>query len=446
MVAGFGGMLFLIIAVGLIGMQQIQGLSAVVSHLAKINIPMQNAVFEMKSSNSKYAMAIRNYMFWRSAKYLDAAAVAEKLNVAETASGNFDRNLAFYSSLVPAPSVKEWVEAVRLGQNQLRQIGTNIIVLIGGMEKAVTPETKKRADEAINKQLMDFENKLFWIDAFLDSPIQRYNMAEIDKQLAIAETGRRRSIVFLTWSLVIGLGLGAQTAYLIYRQSKREREHRELLWRKVIRLEEEERNNLSLQIHDQMGQDLSALKIFLGLVDREMPEAMQEQKEKIDKAKKILDALIGKTHNISELLRPPELDDLGLVDSIGALIMQYTEMTGAEHVFVKPKDEINLPPDYSLVLYRVVQEALTNIAKHSSAKKVEVFLEKKDDAIALMVTDDGVGFDSEFYLKSPRRRKEDKLRLGLQGLKERIELLGGSLRVHSQPGQGTQLKVLLPTV
>ena len=445
MAVGFGGLLFLIIAIGLIGIQQIQDLSRVVAHLAKTDIPLQNAVLEMKSSNGKYAMGIRNYMFWKSARYLEAASVADQLNLAHQASQNFDKCLAFYAAHTPSGQPRQWGQTVRLAQNQLLAIGTAITQLIDGMDKAA-PESRKRMEETLSRKLMDFESKLFWIDAFLDKPLQQFNLAEIDRQLNIAEKGRQRSVLLLTWSLCIGLGLGVQTALLIYLRSRREAEHRELLWRKVVTVEEEERNNLSLQIHDQMGQDLSALKIFLGLVARDIPPESEEQKERIDRAKKILDALMNKTHNISELLRPPELADLGLIESIGGLVLQYQEMTGAHYNYVKPSEDFSLSLEYNLVLYRVVQEALTNIAKYSNAKNVEVVLSEREDGVYLSVADDGVGFDSQEYLSRPTRRREDKAKLGLQGLRERIELLGGSLRIHSQPGQGTRLEVLLPTI
>ncbi|MFH0940357.1 MAG: sensor histidine kinase [Candidatus Omnitrophota bacterium] len=432
MVAGFLGLLFLIIAVGLIGIRQIENLSSVVSYLAKTDMPMQNAVLEMKSSNSKYAMGIRNYMFWRSAKYLEAASVAQKLDLVRLASANFDKHLAFYALHAELAQEREWVRIVRESETELRKTGDTIIAMID------------KAEGDINKHLMDFEGKLFQIDAYLDDPLQKSVLSAIDNQLAVAETGKRRSVVLLWWSLLVGLLLGAQTAYLIYRRSKREQEHRELLWRQVIRVEEEQRNNLSLQIHDQMGQDLSALKIYLGLLERDLAPEMKEQKERIEKTKKILDGLMDKTHNISELLRPPELDDLGLSESIAALILQYKEMTGNNYNYERLGQDALLSPEHSLILYRVVQEALTNIAKYSEAKNVEVSLEKKDDLVALIVSDDGKGFDYDEYLRRPGRRKDDKIKIGLQGLRERIELIGGVLRVYSKPGQGTKLEVTLP--
>lgn len=445
MVLGFGGLLLLIIVIGLIGIQQIRDLSAVVTRLARMDIPLQNAVGDMKSSNSKYAIGIRSYIFWKSARYLDAASVVEKLNLVRSASDGFDRDIAFYASLADKSQQREWIRTVRASQAQLRKIGEEIIKLSDVADQA--DEVKKlEAESAINKKLMDFESKLFQIDAFLDDPFQKHNLREIEAQLVMAEEGKVRSVSFLIWSLLIALGLGSQTAFLTYRRSKKDSEHRELLARTVIKVEEEEKNNLSMQIHDQMGQDLSALKIYLGLIGRDLAAEEAEQRGRIEKTKKILDGLMQKTHNISEILRPPEIDDLGLLESIGALIVQYQELTGSRIEFVRPPGEIKLSAEYSLVIYRVVQEALTNVAKYSKAKNVSVSVRQKGRHIFLAVMDDGSGFDLGSYLNRPLRRKDDKQRLGLQGLRERIELFGGRLMIHSRPGQGTRLQVELPAV
>lgn len=432
----------MVIAVGIIGIAQIQDLSRAISRLANVHIPLQNAVFEMKSANSQYAMGIRNYMFWRGAKYLDAAVAAGKLDIVRTASENFDRQLSFYASLVTSPEQEAWVEAVRRSQQELRQAGGKIMAMADRAE-AGRGEDKKASEDALSKHLMDFESRLFQLDAFLDDPLQKFNLNQIDRQLDAAEAGRARSVSLLVWSMAIGLFLGAQTAFLIYMRSRREKERRETLMRKVIKLEEEERNNLSSQVHDQMGQDLSALKIYLGLIDKDLPIELKEPREKIEKTKKILDGLMEKTHNISELLRPPELDDLGLVESIAALIVRYEEMTDIRYSYKRPPEEIKLSVEYSLTLYRVVQEALTNIVKHSGAKNTEVFLEKSGDIVRLSVCDDGVGFDYASFLKKTLRRKEDKTRLGLHGLRERIELLGGKFDITAQPGRGTRFEVVL---
>jgi signal transduction histidine kinase len=444
MVLGFGGILFLIAAIGLVGVGQIESLSRVVAHLARIDIPLQNAVQDMKSSNSRYATGIRNYIFWKSAKYLEAASVAEKNKLMKSATEAFDRGISYYVSAAASPETKEWVRTLRLNEAQLRAMGDEIMASADAADGVASAADKKEIEENISTKLMDFESKLYQIEGYLDDPIQKRNLVEIDRQLSRAEADRARSVALLAWSLLVALSLGAWTAFLTYRRAKRDSEHRELLCRTVIKVEEEEKNNLSMQIHDQMGQDLSALKIYLSLIERDLSAEQNEQRDRIDKTKKILDALMAKAHNISEILRPPELDDLGLIESVGALILQYEELTGCRIGFTKPEHNQPLSPEYALVLYRVVQEALTNVAKYSKAKNVEVALKFKGSSVSLAVIDDGTGFDYGAYLKKPARRKDDKAKLGLQGLKERIELFGGRLSIESKPDRGTRLSVEMP--
>ena len=112
MVLGFGGLLSLVAAIGLIGVRQIEMLNSTVTHLARVDIPLQNAVQEMKSSNNKYAIGIRSYIFWKSARYLDAAAVA-KTDIAKEATQSFGRNIAFYASMSTTAEQRDWVSTAR---------------------------------------------------------------------------------------------------------------------------------------------------------------------------------------------------------------------------------------------------------------------------------------------------------------------------------------------
>lgn len=153
--------------------------------------------------------------------------------------------------------------------------------------------------------------------------------------------------------------------------------------------------------------------------------------------------MLDKSHNISEMLRPPELDYLGLTESIDNLIHEHRKITGCNYVYHKPSEKLALEAEDSLELYRITQEALTNIAKHSHAKNVEVSLNRKGSSVYLRIQDDGVGFDYDDYSKRPRRRMEDKLKLGLQGLRERMELLGGVLKIKTAPSKGTKIEAEL---
>ena len=438
---GFSALLFLMVAIGGIGIFQIQFLSKSVDDLGKYYFPLQKAALEMRIDNSLYAMGIRNYIFWRSARYLEAAKDAANQEAINAARIGFQRQLASYSSFARTARQRQWIERVRVLEQELYGIGKKIIDSVNRLENTGGIQRRK-IEDTINKLVMVFENKLYKIDEFIDGNMQKTNLKAVEEQLRLAELAKERAIRLLIWSLILGLGLGGETAYLIYRNHKNEQERRKKLVQRMIRAEELERQNLSFQVHDQMGQDLSALMIYSDLIDKKVNPLNQEVKEDILRSKKILSGLIDKSHNIAELLRPPALEEVGLVDTIAGLIFQYKHITPIKFSSNLTTEPLNLPGEYSLILYRVAQEGLNNIAKHSQAKKVKISLEKKANAVYLIVVDDGIGFNYEQPLV--HRRKEDKLKLGLLGLRERIELLGGKMTVNTAPGRGTKLIVKLP--
>ena len=151
-----------------------------------------------------------------------------------------------------------------------------------------------------------------------------------------------------------------------------------------------------------------------------------------------------KSHNIAFLLRPPDLDELGLIESLEALLLEYKHLTGIDYNYQKPEAFFELSEEYNLLFYRITQELLTNMAKHSQAKHVELKLVQKSEIAELFYTDDGKGFDYNAVLKSPFRRREDKLRMGLLGLKDRVELLDGRMHINSGADHGTSICVTLP--
>jgi len=445
--AGFGALLFLIVVIGFIGISQIQALSRAVDDLGKTYLPMQRAILEMKINSGLYAMRIRNYIFWRGSKYLEAASAGCDLSMISNAARAFDRHLAIYSSHIQSKRQKLWVEKISASQQELRAVGNKIINLVDQLDKAGSDFKRRKAlESAINKSVMVFEGKLYQVDDFLDKIVEKDNLEAVKKQLIAVDLARKRAISFLGVSLVIAFLVGGGTAGLVYGDRRRQRARREQLVQRMIRLEEEERRNLSAQIHDQMGQDLSALMIYIDLINKNLPAQKEEIKKNIIESKKILSSLIEKSHNISEFLRPAALEEIGLIDTIDALVLQYRRMTDINFVYEKPKAGVKLSGDYSLVLYRVVQEGLTNIIKHARAKDVRIILEVKNKVVRLAIQDNGVGFNYRDFLRQPRRRESDRIKLGLLGLKERVELLGGWMDIKTAPGGGTKLTVKLPII
>jgi signal transduction histidine kinase len=223
----------------------------------------------------------------------------------------------------------------------------------------------------------------------------------------------------------------AQYERLLERVESNEREFRRLA-RAVARVEEDERRRLARDLHDGLGQTLTALKHRLAqLGDDVAPHA----RERLDAAVALCTDALEDTRALSRLLRPPILDDLGLEPALRALARSIGESSGLSiDLDVEPLPELD--GDLQTLVFRVAQEALNNAAKHAHAKAVLVRLVARGGFLQLQVADDGRGCDADAMLHSGGS--------GLGGMRERLRLYGGKLELHSAPGEGTRLRAVVP--
>ena len=433
----FAFLILLTLLIGLFGISQIQGLTRKIEDLGKNNLSLESAVLEMRIKNASYAMGIRNYVYWRSARYLGAVPMAVGVNKIFLAGESFKQQLKLYRQNAYLNQQKEWANQAGVAFDELFVLGKKIIQL-------VDQEESGRVSEAVNGLLMSFENRVYKIDEFLDNSMGKSNLEEVQRQMVLARADKDRAIFFLRISLVTALIVGSLIALAVYRRRIKERLYRQDMFNQMINVEEDERKRLSNAVHDEMGQDLSALKIYLGVIQQGLVNLPADMQDKINQCKEIIVGLIEKSHNIAFLLRPPDLDEVGLVESLEALLLEYKHLTGIDYSYQKPGVFFELSAEYSLLFYRITQEFLTNMAKHSGAKHVELKLEQKSNSVELFYADDGAGFDYGAAIKHPFRRREDKLRLGLLGLQERVELLDGRMQINSGIGKGTSIVVALP--
>lgn len=212
----------------------------------------------------------------------------------------------------------------------------------------------------------------------------------------------------------------------------RKRGERELrtLTRRVVEVQEEERRHLARELHDEIGQTLTAIGINLQAVKR---SAGDSGSVGLDECINIVGRAIQQVRDLSLGLRPSVLDDLGLVAALRWHLDQQAQLVGYAAHFAAQPGEIALEPAAAIAVFRVAQEALTNVARHARASRVAVKLRFRDETLQLAVLDDGVGFD-------PRANGAG---LGLAGMRERAALLGGSVDVRSAPGRGTRVVLKL---
>ncbi len=202
------------------------------------------------------------------------------------------------------------------------------------------------------------------------------------------------------------------------------------------KIREEERKSIAREIHDELGQQLTAIKMDIAWIDKKTPEDAIDIKRKLKNIIVLLDGSNQAIRRILSELRSQTLDDHGLLDAIEWLARQFSETTGIPVKFTIKGKEIKVPEQVATSIFRVCQEAFTNITRHALAKNVLVSINISEENILLIIEDDGIGFDTSSV--------QNKKSFGILGMKERVLSLGGKFELNSSPGNGTKIIVSLP--
>jgi signal transduction histidine kinase len=203
---------------------------------------------------------------------------------------------------------------------------------------------------------------------------------------------------------------------------------------RLLSVREEERTRISREVHDELGQALTAVKLDLAWLAARLPQADNQMLERIGSTLQLADNTIRAVRRISTELRPGILD-LGLAAAVEWQVEEFQARTGIKCKVRLLANEL-VAPDASTTLFRILQETLTNIARHARATRVEVVKEKQRDRLILRIRDNGHGFDPA----SPSLFKS----LGLLGMRERAATLGGGVKISSAPGKGTTVTAWVP--
>jgi signal transduction histidine kinase len=255
---------------------------------------------------------------------------------------------------------------------------------------------------------------------------------------------RRDLLTLLAWSLLLG-GVVALTAVIrlrrLERQSVAERRHAEEaehrmreLSQQLVATQEEERKKLSRELHDHVGQVLTALRMELGSIDRLRAPQDGALARAVAESRQLVDNMVRTVRDLALGLRPSMLDDFGLQPALEWHARDFTRRYGLPVDLAVSGDLTSLADPYATCVYRVVQEALTNCVRHAKATRIRVTVAGTADTLAVNVVDDGVGIN-------PESRKSG---LGLRGIEERVRDLDGTLEIHSAPGVGTSLTIRIP--
>jgi signal transduction histidine kinase len=257
-----------------------------------------------------------------------------------------------------------------------------------------------------------------------------------------AEDRFRVSADNLRWSLMATFGIALLGGVLLAlgtialtlrleRENERARADLEDLSARLVRAQEEERRSLARELHDEVGQSLSAIMMEAG--NAELAESPAEVEERVKSIAAIAEKTLNEVRDLALLLRPSMLDDFGLVPALNWQARETGKRTGLDVRLYAGDDCDDLPDEHKTCIFRLVQEALNNAARHARARTVQVNVKNAGDRVVFSVQDDGSGFDKRMVRG-----------LGLLGMEERVRRLGGLLRIDSYPGRGTAIVAELP--
>jgi signal transduction histidine kinase len=340
--------------------------------------------------------------------------------------------------------------ARRLGQNEqarLRQLRTELRAYWDSMDPVLTwsPEQKAALSRVfLRRQVLPRREAV----VALARQISQINAANLRKEQQRLQASQQLFQSFLQRTLAFALSVGLIVALIsivrvasLERRSEQQRgraEHAEeelrRLSRNLVRTQEEERRSLSRELHDAVGQMLSAMTMELGSLESAIPSP-EKLRARLEEARRLNASTIRGVRDLAMGLRPAMLDELGLGPALRWQGREFSRRSGVPATVQIDGDLEGLPDTHRTCIYRIVQEALTNCARHAHARNIRITIYGRPDWVQLSIQDDGAGFDPA---SAPQRG------LGLIGIQERVRELGGQVTIISQPQKGTILEVEVP--
>ena len=272
--------------------------------------------------------------------------------------------------------------------------------------------------------------------------VNERGLSRAEERLAASSDGLRRSLV-LTFGIALAGGLVLALLTIGYtlrlerelerrlEENARARADLQELSARLLRAQENERRTLARELHDEVGQSLSA--ILMEAESASCSEEPGEMRDHLAAIRTLAEKTVNEVRDLALLLRPSMLDDFGLVPALNWYAREMTKRTGLNVVVEADDAADNLPDEHKTCIYRLVQEAVNNAGRHANARTAEVVVRRDSHRVLLTVRDDGAGFDTRFVRG-----------LGLLGMEERVRRLGGSFRIDSKLGRGTAIEAELP--
>ncbi|MGO8790236.1 MAG: ATP-binding protein [Terriglobia bacterium] len=431
LLAGFGGLLLIMAVAGIYGIRVLERIRRNDNAIRKHFLSNNHALNDVRSQLYLSGTYVRDYLLepepGRAGAYL--ASLEEVRRQMDSALESFGHQLEpeqtqYYAELSAALS-RYWqvlAPTFQWGTDQRRREGYVFLRDEIFPNRAATLAIADRI-AYINEQQLDAGNRR--VD---------YLLSEFQKRLAM----------ILLAALVLGLGMAAFSTRMIlrleaqahgqYQQVVEARRELRDLSARLVHAQENERRVLSRELHDEVGQALSAVLVELRNLTAEAAVQNDEpSRDHVETVKSLVENSVRVVRNMALLLRPSMLDDLGLVPALQWQAREVSKRTSMDVSVATELASENLSDEYKTCIYRVVHEALHNCSRHARATKVRIRVQQESNRLSLSIQDDGQGFDVG-----------QTKGLGLLGIEERVAMLGGKCEIHSAPGSGTIVAIELP--
>jgi signal transduction histidine kinase len=431
LIIGFGSLIVLIALSGFEALDRAQMISGRISQAYQNNLAVEKDLADIRLHLQTSAILVRDYL-------LDRSATPDSIRTERLTSlrKSVSEEVARLETRIPAETMAN-----------LARMKREVNLYWASLDPIFewTPEEKAARSAEFVKTRVPRRAAILEIV----SQIETLNEQTLGKQRQEVELRQQELPVFVRRSVVLtiflGFAIAGMSLYWINRLDKASRAaHREIektgqelrrLSQQLVHVQEEERKTLSHELHDEVGQLLTALRIELGNLDEPGKFSDDASRERLAETKALAEQALRTVRDLAMGLRPAMLDELGLIPALQWQGREHSRRTGIPVSLEVEGGLDQLPEEFRTCVYRVVQEALTNIARHAAARQILIGVAARNHELSISVKDDGVGFEPEANARCG---------LGLLGMAERVKKLGGALEVVSRVGQGTSILARMP--
>lgn len=426
---GFAGLLILMGCLAVDSARQTRDVSVTSAALRKESRDRDELLDQLRTDTYRSATLVRDYIL----EHDDILAASQKAEL-QLLRSRVEHSLSQFGENAP----REEIEAVQGLQRHAESYWTSLAPALDWSRSA----RRELGELFLRNTIIPRRDELVQFMKQVNALDERA-LDEAEGRIQLVQSRFQRRVNTIS---ILALVLGSILTIVVVRHARRlgmeaatrfsevqaAREDLRRLSDRLVTVQEEERRNLSRELHDDLGQTMSAMLIELGKLESP-PAGPRDCRDGLASVRRLAEENVGKVRNMALLLRPAMLDELGMVPALRWHAREVARRTGLKVKMIADELNDDLPDSHRTCIYRVVQEALNNCVKHSKASEVRVVIHRDGEGLSISVQDDGKGFD-------PRHNKG----LGLLGMTERVSGLGGRFHIESQPGRGTILSIYFP--